>query len=53
MSKVPFHLSGTNDFTVKVVNERLTVVGSSCRQNLKLKTEYLASSFDRLRQRNV
>ena len=49
ISDVYFRLLGTDDFDVKVKNERFTATGSRCRRNLKFET--LTSSLERLRQR--
>ena len=35
IGEVHFRLLGTNDFQVKVKNERFTAAGSRCCQNLK------------------
>ena len=45
---VHFRLLCTNDFHIKVKNERFTAASSLCRQNLKY--ENFTSSFGRLRQ---
>ena len=51
MGEVPFHSIGGKAFNLKAENKRFTVVGSHCRHNFKF--QYLTSSFDKLRQRNV
>ena len=47
LGEVHFHFLGTNGFHVKAKNERFTIAGSRCRQNLKY--ENFKSSFGRLR----
>ena len=51
MNEEAIHLIGTNGDHEKLENERFSVSGSRCRQDLKF--EIVTSSFGRLRQRNV
>ena len=51
MNEESIHLIDTNGYHEKLENERFSVSGSRCRQDLKF--EVVTSSFGRLRQRNV
>ena len=43
MGTASFHLTDTNSFHIKAEKERLSAVGSRCRQNIKFET--FTSSF--------